>query len=117
MVLRTIALTRDSGEMPPRPVPTASLVKKPRRCRPSRYGLTVSNLRRIAASLITKLHTAQTGLAQLPHVETSDSIIVLQTLRKTATAAGLLEQEIYLSANGSITEPPRYLYFENGILT
>jgi hypothetical protein len=38
-------------------------------------------------------------------------------VKKTATAAGLLEQEIYLSANGSITEPPRYLYFENGILT
>ena len=52
--------------------------RKTRRCRSSRYGPSVSNRRRIAASLITNLHTAQTSAAQLLYVENSDSIIVLR---------------------------------------
>jgi hypothetical protein len=82
MVLRAIPVIRDTAAIPPQPAANASLVAKTRRCRSSRYGPSVSNRRRIAASLITTLHTAQTRAAQLPHVEYSDSIIVLRPLSR-----------------------------------
>jgi hypothetical protein len=80
MVLRAIPVMRDTAAIPPQPAANASLVAKTRRCRSSRYGPSVSNRRRIAASSITNLDTAQTSQAQLPYVENSDSIIVLRSL-------------------------------------
>src|ERR1700693_3950432 len=88
MVLRAIPVMRDTAAIPPQPAANASLVAKTRRCRSSRYGPSVSNRRRIAVSLITNLHTAQTSAAQLLHVEHSDSIIVLRPL---TTAAFLVD--------------------------
>jgi hypothetical protein len=46
----------------------------------ARYGPSVSNRRRIAASSITNLDTAQTDAAQLPYVAKPDSIILLRPL-------------------------------------
>jgi putative transposase len=80
MVLRAIPVIRDTAAIPPQPATNASLVAKTRRCRSSRYGLSVSNRRHIAASLITNLNTAQPSQAQLLYVENSDSIIVLRSL-------------------------------------
>src|SRR5260370_19917418 len=86
MVLRAIPVIRDTAAIPPQPAANASLDANARRCRSSRYGPSVSNRRRIAASLITTLHTAQISPAQLPHLEYSDSIIVLRSLSQDERA-------------------------------
>src|SRR4051794_20439835 len=87
MVLRAIRVIRDTAAIPPQPAANASLVAKTRRCRSSRYGPSISNRCRIAASSITNLHTAQTTAVQTPDVENSDSVIVLRPL-STASGAG-----------------------------
>src|SRR5215216_5447377 len=68
MVLRAIRVIRDTAAIPPQPAANASLVAKTRRCRSSRYGPSISNRCRIAASSITNLHTAQTTAVQTPDV-------------------------------------------------
>src|SRR5438067_6648974 len=80
MVLRAIRVIRDTAAIPPQPAANASLVAKTRRCRSSRYGPSISNRCRIAASSITNLHTAQTTAVQTLDVENSDSVIVLRPL-------------------------------------
>src|SRR5205823_10404856 len=80
MLLRAIRVIRDTAAIPPQPAANASLVAKTRRCRSSRYGPSISNRCRIAASSITNLHTAQTTAVQTLDVENSDSVIVLRPL-------------------------------------
>src|SRR5438067_10923029 len=88
MLLRAIRVIRDTAAIPPQPAANASLVAKPRLCRSSRYGPSISNRCRIAASSITNLHTAHTTAVQTLDVENSDSVIVLRPLSPTNSANG-----------------------------